>query len=234
MAEAIVGGYGSSPAGLALGGRTPSRGVFGGIALVLGIVALAIGGAHPIAEDYLDPIAQIALGAALIMFGAAVASNFVRLAASLEGETVAAPSAASGGALVGTTADVFIGGAVIVLGVLALLDIVPAALVPIQVILVGVGVILNSAASVRAISLEASVTGDTSLARRISDELVFATASARGMAGIAIGVLGIIALTGANELGTTLAAAIIGGAALLLDSATLSNRISGSRTVRHS
>lgn len=218
----MFGGRGASPVGLALGGRTTSGGVLGGIALVVGIVGLAIGGRHPGAAAYLDPIAQGALGIALIIFGAALAHTYMRIAAAMD------PEAGTTGTMTGTTADMFLGGAVIILGVLALLRVEATTLVTIQVILVGVGLLLNSAASIRAVMLELNVGGDASMVRKINEELVFATASARAMAGVAVGILGIISLSGGSDaLTMTLAAAIVGGGALLLDSATLSSRVSG-------
>lgn len=221
MSQAMFGGRGASPAGLALGGRTASRGMFGGIALVLGVVGLAIAGRHPGAAAYLDPIAQGALGIALMIFGATLAHTYMRIAAAMD------PEAGTAGTMTGTTVDMFLGGTVVILGVLALLRIETATLVAVQVILVGVGLLLNSAASIRAVVLESSVSGDTSMIRKINEELVFATAGGRALAGVAVAILGIIGLSGGDALTMTLAAAIVGGGALLLDSATLSNRVSG-------
>ncbi len=209
------------PDRLALGGRTISQGMFGGIALVLGIVGLAILDMHPGVELYLDAIAQIALGLALIVFGMALAAGYGRLIARAE------PAAVAGGAMAGPTADMFLGGGVVVLGILALLRIVPAVLIPIEVILVGVGLILNSAASVRAAVLETNLTADRSPVRRVAEELVFATASLRAVAGVAVGILGIIALTGADVAVLTLAAAIVAGGALLLASTSFNSRVAG-------
>jgi hypothetical protein len=220
MSQAVMGGHEMPATRLALGGRTMSQGMFGGIALVLGIVGLAISGPHPDTVIYLDAVAQIALGAALIVFGMTLATAYVRLAATAETES-------AGGSITGTTADMFIGGAVIILGVLSLLHIMSEVLVPVAVILVGMGLLLNGAASARAVVLEASISGDRSLARRIQEEMVFATVTARASAGIAVGVLGILALTGGSALVLTLSAAIVGGAAMLMASTSLSNRLVG-------
>lgn len=218
MSQAVIGGHEAPADRLALGGRTMSQGMFGGIALVLGIVGLAIAGTHPGAEAYLDAIAQISLGAALVVFGMALTMAYMRLVGRVE------PVGGVGGTMTGTTADMFLGSAVVILGVLALLHIAPEILVPVSVILVGVGLLLNSMASVRAASLETDVAGEHSLARRVNEELVFATASVRAIAGVAVGILGIIGLTGANAMILTLAAAIVAGAAMLLASTSLSSR----------
>ncbi|MBV8457846.1 MAG: hypothetical protein JO122_14650, partial [Acetobacteraceae bacterium] len=100
----------------------------------------------------------------------------------------------------------------------------PAVLVPVAVIVVGVGMILNSVAAVRAATLETDLIAERTPARRVSEELVFATASIRAVAGIAVGILGIIGLTCADALVLTLAAAIVAGAAMLLASTSLSGR----------
>ena len=70
MSYAIMGGHDAPSGRLTFGGRTISRSIFGGIALALGIVGLAVAATHPAAELYLAPIAQSALGVALIIFGA--------------------------------------------------------------------------------------------------------------------------------------------------------------------
>ena len=218
MSQAVTGVQETPGERLATGGRTMSQGMFGGIALVLGIVGLAIAGTHHGTEMYLSAVAQISLGVALIVFGMALAMAYIRLAAEATG------ASAPGGTVTGTTADTFLGVAVVILGVLALLNVASAILVPVAVIVVGVGMILNSAAAVRAATLETELTGERTAARRVSEELVFATSSIRAVAGIAVSILGIIALSGADAMVLTLAAAIIAGAAMLLASTSLSGR----------
>jgi hypothetical protein len=221
MSHALMGGHDTPSGRLTFFGRTMSRSVFGGVALALGIVGLAIAANHPTAELYLDAIAQISLGVALIIFGAGLTTSYVRLAAAIEA------ASGTGATVTGATADMFVGGAVVILGVLALVHVATTVLIPVQVILIGVGILFNSGASVRAVMLEASVGDDRSMARRLSEELAFETAAIRAAAGIAVAVLGIIALSGPDAAILTLSAAIIGGAALLIDSATLSNRLVG-------
>ncbi len=204
----------------AIGGRTTSQGIFGIVAVILGIVGLAITTAHPAVPMYLDAIAAIALGLSLIVVGVAFAGAYGRLLVRAEGTEV------MGGQMMGTTVGMFLGSAVVILGILALLQVAAVVLVPIQVILIGTGLILNSAASVRLASLDSDMAVERTMARRISEEMVFATASVRAIAGVAVGILGILALVGsAYALVLTLAAMIVGGAALLLNSTSLSNRM---------
>lgn len=229
MSEAVTGRPEMPAYRLALGGRTMSQGMFGGIALVLGIVGLAVAGTRPGAEGYLDAIAQISLGVALIVFGVALAGAYARLLAKLD------PAASLGGTVTGTTADIFLGGTVIILGVLALLQVVPEVLVPVAVILIGSGLMLNSIASVRAATLELSAVSagdEQTLARRAAEELAFATAGVRAIAGLAVSILGILSLVNPTWMVLTLTAAIVGGAAILLASTTLSSRVTGALSAR--
>jgi hypothetical protein len=231
MSQATTGGHGLPAERLALGGRTMSQGMFGGIALVLGIVGLAVLGNRPDPAMYLDAIAQLALGVALIVFGVALATAYARLIAGTE--------VANGieGTATGTTGDMFLGAAVVILGVLALLRIAPDVLIPVQVILVGLGLLLNSVSSVRASTLEAPALSGSDMAgrvvaRRVNEELVWATAGVRVLAGVAVGILGIIALANGNAAVLTLSAAIVAGAAMLLASTTLISRLIVSLSAR--
>jgi hypothetical protein len=161
MSQALMGAHDTPGERLATGGRTMSQGMFGGIALVLGIVGLAILGSHYIAAVYLDAVAEISLGIALIIFGMALAMAYARLTAQTQGP------GAVGGTVAGTTGDMFLGGGAVILGVLALLNVATAILVSVGVIVVGVGMMLNSAASVRMATLETDLIGEA-LPRAVS------------------------------------------------------------------
>jgi hypothetical protein len=169
------------------------QGVFGGAAPVLGVVELAIIAAHPGADLCFAAIAQIAPGVALIVSGTALAGSCGRLAARLE------PSAGVGDMMTGTTADEVLGTAVVIPGVLSLVHVEPAVLVPRS--LVGLGISLNRAASARIASLETESAADRPMLRLVGQESVFATASVRAIDGIASAVLGIIALAAATSEG---------------------------------
>jgi len=214
-----MGGHEAMAERQALEGRTMSQGIFGIVAIILGIVGVAIATVHPAVPRYLDAIAAIAFRLSLIVFGTAFAAAYGRLLARAEG-------AAMGGQMMDTTVGTFVGVAVSILGILTLLGVASAVLIPIEVILIGSGLILNSAASVRLAGLEVDMAVERTMARRIGEELVFATASVCATAGVAIGILGILALvSSAYALVLTLAAMIVGGAALLLNSTSLSGRM---------
>ena len=117
MSLAVMGGHEIVTERMALGGRTASRAMFGIIAVILGIVGLAIATAHPAVPMYLDAIAAIALGLCLIVVGVAFAGAYGRLLARAEGTD------AVGGQMMGTTVGMFLGAAVIILGILSLLQV---------------------------------------------------------------------------------------------------------------
>lgn len=220
MSQAMMTGHGSTLGQRIVGGRTASQGVFGGIAIVLGIVGLAITGTHPDVPQYLAAIAAIGLGMSLITVGASLAAAYSRLAARAEGRDLA------GGQVSGATVDMFIGGAVIVLGVLALLKLIPDMLIPVQIILIGAGMMLNSAGAMRLATLEAEIATERPIYWRINEELVISTALVRMIAGVAVVVLGIIGVT-TGSVPLALAALLTAGSAGLVNSTSLSNRAVG-------
>jgi hypothetical protein len=218
MSQAVMGGYAGRRS---VGGRTMSEGVFGIIAIVLGIIGLADGGAHPDVALYVDAIAGIALGISLVAVGAALAASYGRVISRVEGAD------ASGGSMAGTSMDGFLGAAVVILGILALLRIVPWVLIPVQVLLIGAGMIFNGAASVRLANLEAEFTEPRLAVRRVLEEVVFATASVRMVSGVAVMILGILSVVGTEQTILTLVAMLVAGTALLLNSTSLSSRMLG-------
>jgi len=220
MSEAVMGGgHDVFAERQSIAGRSMSQGLLGIAAIILGIVGLAIGAAHPDVPAYLDAIAAIILGVSLMAGGAGFAVAYARLAARLEGTAT--------GQMTGMNAGMFLGSAVVILGILAVLRVATVALVPVAVIVVGVGLIMSSGASIRLAMVEGELSADGPVARRISEELAFATGSMRAIAGIAVVVLGIVALAGAYALVLTLAAMIVAGAAMLLNGNPLSSRMVG-------
>lgn len=231
MSSAVMGAEGAAER-WSLGGRTVAQGLFGVVAVILGIVGLAIVGDKSDVPMYLAAIAEIALGLSLVAVGTALSAGYARLMARSEA------AGDDGSSLAGTTVDMFLGGAVIVLGILTLVRVASAVLMPVAVIVIGVGLLLNSAASVRLANLESAAMPAQSFTRRVAREMVFATASVRAMAGVAVLVLGIIAVVSIGgaaataavaglPLDLTLVAMIVAGAALVLNSTSLSGRIIG-------
>lgn len=224
MSGAVLTGAEGAAERSSFGGRTVSQGMLGAIAVILGIVGLAVATAEPQVPMYLAAIAEIALGLSLILVGGALSGAYARLLVRTESTGEAS------GQLAGTTVDMFLGGAVVILAVLAILRVASEVLIPINIIIIGVGLILNSAASVRLAHLESAVATHRSIARRIAEEMVFATASIRAAAGVAVLVLGILGVMGTATLVLALVAMIVAGAALVLNSTQLSGRIVNAMT----
>jgi len=161
MSEAVMGGgHGVFAERQTIVGRPMSQGLLGIATIILGIVGLAIGAAHPDVPVYLDAIAAIILGVSLVAAGAGFAVAYARLAARSEGT-----DAVQAG---GINAGIFLGSSVVVLGILSVLRVAASALVPIAVILVGVGLIMSSGASVRLAMLEGELEAERPVGRRIT------------------------------------------------------------------
>lgn len=166
----------------------------------------------------LEPISAIALGAALFLGGASVAMRYGRMLTEISGQHEVTVAELGGG----MTAELFGGLGGIVLGILALLHIVPAILIPVAVIVFGASLVIGCGSTARMSKLV--VSGWNHLhdqARYIANEIVTAAAGAQLLAGLAGIVLGIIALVSvyawtlsAVGLLCMSAAAMLGGAAI--------------------
>lgn len=216
MSEAVMTTHGAAPASLPVVRRGLAEALLGAAAAILGIIGLALVGRGGVAAAgagtgvslILDAVAVIALGICLAMVGSALLESYARLLTSMEGTNAPRDSVA------GTTVDFFLGAAIVVLGVLALLHVVGAVLVPVAFILIGVGFVLNSAAAARMIGIASGDGAAQSAAQRLRGEMAMATFGVRVIAGLATIVLGILAVVGIAPLELTLIAAIVAGAAL--------------------
>src|SRR5574340_970468 len=124
MSSAVMTGAEGMGERWAVGGRTMSQGLLGAVALILGVVGLAVAAGDKTVPMYLAAIAEIALGLSLIIVGISLSSAYAKLLARSE------TAAEAGGNLAGTTVDMFLGGAVVVLAVLSILHVASDVLVP--------------------------------------------------------------------------------------------------------
>ena len=160
----------------------------GGIA----VVVLSIIGLTRTAPGILWSISVIILGAAMLAEGGTIAAEFSRLYSMASGGMSA--SEVGGGMMT----EIFVGAAVLVLGILAIIGIVPATLIAVAVIATGAMMLLTAGGTQR--MNEVRVT--SSSASEPAQSLV--AAAGRGAAGfqilaaIAAVVLGIIALSTAG------------------------------------
>jgi hypothetical protein len=193
----------------------------GGIAtVILAIIALA-----GIRADALAPIAIIVFGAALLIQGGAMLSEYAHVALPME-PTMSAEQF-GGGSL---SATFLVGAAGIILGVLALLGIAAQTLVAVAVIAFGAALVISSN-SVRQLYLMRTSTmrtmGSHTGTEFLAGEMASGSASVQLLAGLAAIVLGILAVSGVNPLTLILAALIVLGATIVLSGSTLSGIVLG-------
>ncbi len=194
-----------------LGGGSLAESVLGAAAMVLAIVSLS-----GIEVTYLAAIATIAMGAALLFEGAAIAAEYSRLIAATRNDTIS--HVELGG---GVTAETLGGIAGIVLGVLAVLHVAPLTLMAVAVIVFGGTLMVATAANLRLKDLRLDGRNLEPRAHRAVRAFVAASSGAQVLVGIGAVVLGIIALEGIAPL-TLAGVALLGlGAAVLLSGSAL-------------
>ncbi|MGH7050747.1 MAG: hypothetical protein ACREE5_08885 [Acetobacteraceae bacterium] len=219
MSDAVMTTHGAVPARLPVMRRGLAEGLLGAVAAILGIVGLALATHDATVSAILDAISIIVLGVGLIMAGAALFGSYARLLATVEG------AGSARDAVSGTTLDYFLGAAIVILGILALLDMAALVLVAVAFILIGAGFALNSAAAVRLVGIESGEGEVQTPAQRLRTETVLATFSVRMVAGLAVIVLGILAVVGMVPATLTLIAAIVAGAALTASVTSMPTRV---------
>jgi hypothetical protein len=190
--------------------------ICGAAAVVLAVIGLA--GTLP---GYMASIATIAFGIALLAEGGAVAARYSALIHETTHVGPGAPTELGGG----MGAEFLAGGAGVVLGVLGLLGIATATLLPIAVIVFGGALLLGSAATVDLGSFAAGV-GEHRLAA-VSRQITVAASGAQVLLGIAAIVLGIIALVGIEPVPVTLVGLLVLGASVVFSGAAISSRMAG-------
>lgn len=197
---------------------------YGGFVDALGGIAtivLAIIGLAGVKSIDLLSIATVVFGAALLIQGGAMLSEY----AGIEVAEIGASS--SGGGL----ASLFgVGVAGIVLGVLALLGVRSPILTSVAVIAFG-GALIISASSVWSLLTSRSVaarfeTRNTML-QRVASEIAAGSSGVQAMAGLAVIVLGILAVAGIYTEVLALVALLVAGAAIVMTGSTLSGTMIG-------
>jgi hypothetical protein len=193
----------------------------GGIATVV-LAILALAGVH---REIVLPIAVIVFGAALLIQGATMLSEYASI--TFPAGSTGASSEQFG---VGSLSSLFLVGlAGIVLGILALLGISPEILTAIAVISYGSALMLTSNAVRHLYMLQSSA--NRSGAPRagtelLAGEMASGSAGVQMLAGLASLVLGILAVLGVNDI-LTLAALIVLGATVILTGSALSGLVIG-------
>lgn len=189
----------------------------GGIAtIVLAIIALS--GVRSL--DLLS-IATIVFGAALLIQGGAMLSEFALIEATPESNGVSA-----GGGL-GVLFGVGVAG--IILGVLALLGVHSPMLDSVAVIAFGGALVVSSSAVWQLLTSRSFATrfAGNSMLRVVASEVATGSSSVQAMAGLAVIVLGILAVSGVMPDYLALIALLVAGAAIVMTGSTLSGTMIG-------
>ena len=198
---------------------------YGGFIDALGeivTIVLAIVGLSGVKPEPMLSIATIVFGAALLIQGGAMLGEFAQIDAPLE------TGVASGGT--GVSALFLVGAAGIVLGILALLGVFAPVLTAAAVIAFGAALLISSSAVWRLLTSPAVTTGfgmRSPLIRIVASEIAAGSAGLQAMAGLAVTVLGILAVCGVFVQQLNLIALLVAGAAILLTGSTLSGTMIG-------
>lgn len=172
-----------------------ARGFSADAATSAAAVVLAILGLASIAPSYMLPIAIILLGAALLLKGGSVASRFQELSYETGPGREAEMELGSG-----MSAEVLAGGAGIVLGILALINIVPVTLAAVAVIAFGGALLLGGGETHRLSRLHWPRQHWDERSVHTARMTAESAAGGESLVGIAAVVLGILALTGVNPV----------------------------------
>jgi hypothetical protein len=198
---------------------------YGGFVDALGGIAtivLAIIGLSGVKPEVFLPISTIVFAAALLIQGGSMLSEFAQIEAT--------PDAYVGTGGGGMSALFLVGIAGIVLGVLALLGIHATVLTAVAAIAFGAALVISSSAVWRLLTSQAMAMqfqGRAPVLRAVASEVASASAGLQAMSGLAVIVLGIVAVCGFYTVPLTLIALLVAGASALLTGSTLSGTMVG-------
>jgi hypothetical protein len=190
----------------------------GGIAAVV----LAIIGLAGVKPEIMVSIATVVFGAALLIQGGAMLTEFAVIETTPE-----AGSPATGGGISGLF---LVGFAGIILGILALLGVYAPVLTSVSAIAFGAALVISSTAVFQLLtsrSVEARFQARSPMLRVMASEVAAGSAGLQAMAGLAVIVLGILAVAGVFSANLTLIAFLVAGAAIVLTGSTLSGTMMG-------
>src|SRR5262249_45281906 len=151
--------------------------------------------------------------------GSAVASRFrhlIRETAPYELDTRTELGGGMGAEIIG-------GAAGVVLGILALVGLAPAVVLPIAVIVFGASLLLGSGATADLSTL--SVGPRHERFAQVARQATVAASGVQALIGVSAIVLGILALVGLDPLALTLVALLVLGAGVLLSGSAVSTRM---------
>jgi len=193
----------------------------GGIATII-LAIIALSGLRP---DIMVPITIIVFGAALLIQGGTMLSEYAQIMFPGSGTATASPEQFGGSSI---SVMFFAGAAGIVLGILALVGIAANPLISVALIVFGSALLLSSNA-VRALYLLQASRGGTPRtgSEMLAGEMASGSAGVQILAGLGAIVLGILAVTGTNPAVLAPAALIVLGATVVLTGSALSGLVMG-------
>jgi hypothetical protein len=186
-----------------------------------GAVLLAILGLAGILPGYMACVATIAIGVAFLAQGSAAAARWSRILDQTDGSPSSYASEL-GGVI---SAELFGGGVGLVLGVLALLGVMPGVLIPVALLVFGGALLIGSGGTVEL----GSMPGPGAYERfgRVTREASIAASGTQVLVGVGGIVLGILALVGPDPLTLSLIGLLAIGASILLSGSAVSARMMG-------
>jgi len=192
-----------------------AEGLVAGGAVILTIIGL-IGG-YP---QLLLSIAVIALGAALLFEGAAISLRLYNLMSDV---TQNRANVAEIG--IGTTAETVAGIFATVLGILAVLQVNPAVLIPAAIIVIGGCLILGAGANARLNALRITRTEQQPAVGEVTRQIVLAATGVQVLVGIGAITLGVMAIIGIEPMVLSLVAIMAMSLSILFSGGALSSRM---------
>lgn len=188
----------------------------------VGAVVLAIIGLAHILPAVMLAISGIAVGAALMFEGGAIAAEHRKLIARIaEGKLQHINLD------MGMSVELIGGLAATVLGILSLLTLAPAVLMPSAAVVAGAALVLSSGTTSRMNALRLTDSDVESRALYIAREAVNTSAVTQLFVGLAAAVLGILGLIGIAPGTLSLVAFLSIGAALTLNGSAIGSRVFG-------
>lgn len=196
-------------------GGSLAEGIVGTGGMALAILGLA--GVYP---GLMLSISTVAVGAALLFEGGAVASRLSHLMASTQGRMETEVGS-------GVTAE-FIGGlAGVALGILSLMGVLSTTLIPIAAIIYGGALIMGAGVTSRINAFAISRSTESEGFQQIAREASSAASGVQVLIGIATITLGILALVDFSPLTLSLVAMLSVGFADMLTGTTIASRMIG-------
>jgi len=196
-------------------GGSLAESVAGAVGIILAIIGLL-----QILPHAMLPIATIVVGLALLIEGGSIASRFAMLL-----KETARGRFETSELGVGLTTEVSGGIAAIILGILTLLNINAAALMPISAIVLGATLIFGSGITARLNHLQMSKSSENDEFREVAHEAVRVATGAQVMLGLAALVLGIIGVTGVSWMVLAYVALLCVGLAEVTSGSAIASRM---------